>query len=182
MGLVGPLCTYMEADHGPWASVLDMFEQVKKSFTFEETGEFSLNFLGKIVVSNFLPIYKTEFYSRQFIVILIWFLLAVIYGSSSSCHLAVFALALVEILILLVSRSYLGFILDLLFYGDHVLVLFFRYLTLYSQYHGCGKCYWETVAYIIFFVPKSLLIVTDWLRGIGGSDFLRDSKGRFSKK
>lgn len=182
IGLVGPLCTYLERDMGPAAALWDLVAQVKKSFIFEDHQEISFTYIGKVVVSNIFPMYQNEFYSREFLVIFVWFVLSLIFGGTTSCHMAVLGLLLIEIIILLLRRSYLGFILELIFFGDHVLLLIFRYITLYVQYHGCGKCYWETIAYFIFFVPKSMLIAMDWLRSLNGAESVRDIRGRFTKK
>lgn len=182
LGTVGPLCTYLDGENGMVSAFWDFVNQVKISFSFDENDEFSMSSLGKTIVANFLPLYPAQFYSRQFLFIFCWFLFSLLFGGATSCHLAVVGLFVVESLVLVIRRSYLGFIFQLLIINDHQLVIILRYITLYAQYYGCSKCYWDSIAYIVFFFPKALLIAIDWVRGLRGGEFLRDNNGRFAKK
>ena len=123
LGIVGPLCTYLENDIGVKAAFYDMIDQVKASFYFDETKDFSFSYLGKVITGNFLPLYTKEFYSREFLVLCIWGFLSALFGGSTSCHMAIVGLFIIEIIILFFRRSYLGFIFELIFLGDHLLII-----------------------------------------------------------
>lgn len=124
MGLVAPLCKYLEGDNGFYASILDTYEQVKLSFTLnEQHREITMSHIGKIVVSQTLPMYGSEFYSHQFIIFPLWFIFAYLFGGTTCCHMAVIGLFTLEVLTVAIRRSYLGFIFSLFYLSDHVMFL-----------------------------------------------------------
>ena len=182
MGLVGPACAYLKTDNGFIAAVVDTWDQVKLSFVIDENEQFSLSHLGKIVVSQFLPMYRREFHLREFTCFPAWFVFSFLYGGATRCHLAVVGLFFLEVTVVSIRRSILGFLFSLIYGGDHLFVLFLRYITFIVQAHGCSDCYSKTIASVLLFIPNAFLDLIDYLRSYGNFHELRDSKGRFIRK
>ena len=182
MGLVGPTCTYLKTENGFYSAVVDTWEQVKLSFTIYENEQFTMSYLGKVAISQFLPMYRHEFYLRQFSGFPLWFISSYIYGGATRCHLAVVGLFCLEVIIVAIRRSFLGFIFSLIYGGDHLFVLILRYITAIVQAYGCSDCYTKMIATILFFIPNTILDFIDYLRTMSTTDLDRDSRGRFTRK
>ena len=177
IGLVGPACEYLKTDNGFVATITDTFNQVKESFTIEYKEDYNFVNIGKTFISNILPLYESQFRKSRFGFYLPWFILSYFRGNAFMCHYAV-----LEIIILAISRSFLGFIFPLMGITNQMLSLVLRYFTLAAQAYWCSMCYWKFVLKIILFIPQIFITLLDFIRSFGNDDRERDKNGRFTKR
>lgn len=182
IGLVGPACEYLKSERGFYATVRDTLTQVKESFLIDDEADYNLVNIGKVTVSQFLPLYSVKFHTRRFCIYLPWFLASYLRGAKAMCHYAVISCFIMEVCVMAISRSFLGFLFPLIGITDHLFVLILRYLTLTAQAYGCSECYWKTLSKFFIFIPQTLISIIDFIRNYGSEEQERDKKGRYARK
>ena len=185
VGLVPPLCKYLESDHSIIGTLKEVAKQVSLSFTFDESKEITISTIGKTFAANFLFLYSEQFYSTQFIIFSIWLPLSFISNGSRICPLSVIADLCLELLVLTIRKSYFGFIFDIFSVTSQAVTLIIRYITFLVQYKGCSAEYVGTIANIVFFIPRLFLNILEFIRF--NDNFIyksreKDGYGRFIKK